>query len=115
MAGIDFRTLRREVGLEAVLKLLGFVPVQRQGGQLRGACPLHTPKRDGSRSFSANMERNAYRCFHCGSSGNQLDLWAAATGQPLHQAAIDLCEKLHHPVPWLARRQTRPKNPGPAC
>ena len=80
MAGIDFRTLRREVGLEAVLKLLDFVPLQRRGGQVRGACPLHEPKRRGSRSFSANLERNVYRCFHCGSSGNQLDLWAAATG-----------------------------------
>ena len=125
MAGIDFRTLRREVGMEAVLKLLGFVPVQRRGGQVRGACPLHAPQRAGypragyppagGRSFSANIERNAYRCFHCGSSGNQLDLWAAATGQPLHQAAIELCEKLHCPVPWLARRQTGPKNPAPGC
>ena len=74
MPGIDFRALRREVGMEAVLKLLGFVPVQRRGGQVRGACPLHTPKHDGyplagRRSFSANIERNAYRCFQCGSVG----------------------------------------------
>jgi DNA primase len=115
MAGIDFRTLRREVALEAVLKLLGFVPLQRHGRQVRGPCPIHASKRDGSRSFSANIERNVYRCFHCGSSGNQLDLWAAATRQPLYQAAIELCEKFHRPVPWLPRRQTRPKNPCPRC
>ncbi len=120
MPGIDFRALRREVGIETVLKLLAFVPLQRRGGQVRGACPLHAPQRDGCplaarRSFSANTERNAYRCFQCGSSGNQLDLWAAATGQPLHQAAIELCEKLQRPVPWLARGQARPKNSAPGC
>jgi DNA primase len=114
MAGIDFRTLRHEVGLDAVLKLLGFVPVQRRGSQVRGPCPLHGPKREGSRSFSAHLARNAYRCFHCGSSGNQLDLWAAATGQPLHQAAIELCAKLNRPVPWLPRRATGRTKSAPA-
>lgn len=111
MAAIDFRTLRAAVGMEAVLKLLGFVPSQRRGGQVRGACPIHRvracgPQGEGSRSFSAHLAWNAYRCFHCGSSGNQLDLWAAATRQPLYQAAIDLCAKLNRPVPWLPSRRT---------
>ena len=106
MAGIDFRRLCREVPLDAVLELLGFVPVRRRDGQVRGPCPIHAPQREGSRSFSANLERNVYRCFHCASSGNQLDLWAAATRQPLHQAAIELCAKLNRPVPWLPRQQT---------
>ncbi len=114
MPGIDFRALRSEVGMDAVLKLLGFVPVQRRAGQVRGPCPVHSPKGARSRSFSANLARNAYRCFHCGLSGNQLDLWAAATGQPLHQAAIDLCAKLNCPVPWLAHRQTGRTKPPPA-
>ncbi len=106
MAGIDYRVLRCEVGLEVVLNLLGFVPVQRCCSQLRGPCPLHEPRRPGSRSFSADLTKNAYHCFHCGSSGNQLDLWAAATRQPLYQAAIALCEKLNRPVPRLGRERT---------
>jgi hypothetical protein len=101
MSGIDFRGLRSQVGMEAVLDLLGFVPSRRRGGQVRGPCPLHRPPRPGSRSFSAHL--NVYRCFHCGSSGNQLDLWAAATRQPLNQVAIVLCEKLHRPLPRLPR------------
>ena len=44
MPGIDFRALRSEVGMDAVLKLLGFVPVQRRAGQVRGPCPVHSPK-----------------------------------------------------------------------
>jgi hypothetical protein len=110
MAGIDFRALRREVGMAAVLELLGFAASQARGVQVRGPCPLHRPHspasracRQAGRSFSAHLTKHAYQCFHCGSSGNQLDLWAAATRQPLHQAAIDLCEKLHRPVPRLSR------------
>ncbi len=103
MAGIDFQALRREIGMEAVLNALGFVPARVRGSQVRGPCPIHEAKRRGSTSFSANLARNAYRCFHCGAAGNQLDLWAAATRRPLHQAAIDLCEKLNNPLPLLKR------------
>ena len=109
MGGIDFRTLRGQIGMGAVLDLLGFVGTQRRGGQVRGPCPLHGRHSPQSRSFSANLEKNAYRCFHCGSSGNQLDLWAAATRQPLYQAASELCEKLHQPVPRLSHRHSRPR------
>jgi DNA primase len=104
VASIDFRMVRSQIGMEAVLDLLGFVPTQRRGGQVRGPCPIHKPRSPEGRSFSAHLERNAYRCFRCGSRGNQLDLWAAATRQPLYQAAIELCAKLHRPVPWLSRR-----------
>jgi DNA primase len=114
MAGIDFGAVRGEVGMDAVLELLGFVPRQRRGDQVRGPCPLHKPTSPVSRSFSAHLTKQAYRCFHCGSSGNQLDLWAAATGQPLYQAAISLCDKLHRAVPWSHRRPSSGRKPAPA-
>ena len=101
MAGVDFCMLRRQIGIDAVLGLLGFVPWQRRGGQVRGPCPIHQPRSPRSRSFSAHLGKNVYHCFRCGSRGNQLDLWAAATQQPLYHAAIELCGKLHCPVPWL--------------
>jgi len=114
MAGIDYPALRCEIGMDTVLKQLGFVPALVQGSQVRGPCPIHGPRRPGSTSFSANLARNAYRCFHCRSAGNQLDLWAAATQQPLYQAAIELCAKLNHPVPLLPRRQIAPTKSAPA-
>ena len=114
MAGIDLGAVRGEVGMDAVLELLGFVPRQRRGDQVRGPCPLHKLTSPASRSFSAHLTKQAYRCFHCGSSGNQLDLWAAATGQPLYQAAIDICEKLHRPVPRLPRGPSSSRKSGPA-
>jgi DNA primase len=114
MPRIDFRQLRRQVDMGTVLDLLGFVPTQRRGRQVRGPCPVHgrhvppaTATRRGPRrrprSFSAHLEKNVYRCFHCGASGNQLDLWAAATRQPLYQAAVALCAKLNQPLPRLPR------------
>jgi hypothetical protein len=124
MPGIDFRLLRRQVGMRTVLDLLGFVATQRRGRQVRGACPIHdrhappttagerAPRRC-PRSFSAHLEKNVYRCFHCGASGNQLDLWAAASRQPLYQAAIALCAKLNRPVPRLPRGPCGRKNPYP--
>jgi DNA primase len=107
MPAIDYRTLRREIDIEAVLKLLGFVPTSRRGNQLRGPCPIHRSQPPQSRSFSANLACNVYRCFRCGSAGNQLDLWAAAKQMPLHQAAKDLCEKLRHRLPLLPRSQIK--------
>jgi hypothetical protein len=58
-----------------------------------------------SRSFSANLRKQAYQCFRCGSAGNQLDLWAAATHQPIYPATIDLCQRLGVPIPQLADDQ----------
>jgi DNA primase len=83
VASIDFGMVRCQIGMEAVLSLLGFTCSQRRGDQVCGPCPLHEPRSAHSRSFSSHLERNVYHCFRCGSRGNQLDLWAAATRQPL--------------------------------
>lgn len=101
MSGIDFPTLRRTISIAQVLELLDFVPLETQGDQVRGGCPIHGSHSPAGRSFSANLGKNIYRCFKCRSQGNQLDLWAAATNQPLYHAAIDLCDKLSVPIPRL--------------
>ncbi|HEV7226462.1 MAG TPA: CHC2 zinc finger domain-containing protein, partial [Pirellulales bacterium] len=101
MPSVDYASLRELVSLAEVLELVGFSAVEQRGDQLRGPCPLHEGPSANSRSFSANLGKNAYRCFVCGSSGNQLDLWVAATGLELHQAAISLCERLDRDLPLL--------------
>jgi DNA primase len=113
MEGIDFRALRCQIGMKAVLNLLGFVPAERRGAQVRGSCPVHQPCSPRSRSFSANLTKNVCRCFRCGVSGNQLDLWSAATRLPLYQAAIELCAKLNRPVPRLGHRPENRKKSTP--
>jgi DNA primase len=103
VAGVDFQTLRSRVSIEQVLHLLDFVSTEVRGDQVRGGCPIHGSARSYSRSFSANFRKNTFRCFKCQRQGNQLDLWAAATGQSLYDAAIDLCAKLSLPVPRVER------------
>jgi DNA primase len=87
-----------------VLALIGFVPQETCGEQLRGPCPVHGSVSPSSRSFSVNLRRNAYRCFKCGSSGNQLDLWAALSKTDLHTATVNLCERLQLDIPWIRKR-----------
>lgn len=84
-----------------VLELLGFVSHERSRDEVRGPCPVHGSKSPKSRGFSANLARNVYQCFRCGSAGNHLDLYAAATRQSLFAAAIDLCTRLGIDVPWI--------------
>ena len=106
MPGILFREVRAQIALAQVLDLLGFVPQEVARGELRGPCPVHRSAAPRSRIFSANLTKNVYRCFKCGSAGNQLDLYVAATGHSLFDAAIELCEKLHQPVPWIPTAQS---------
>jgi hypothetical protein len=47
------------------------------------------------------MRLHVYICFKCGSSGNHLDLYAAATGRGPFEAAIELCERLNREIPWV--------------
>jgi DNA primase len=106
VASVDFKALRSQVSMAQVLELLGFEAAESRGEQLRGKCPLHPSNSPQSRSFSANLKKNAFRCFRCGAAGNQLDLWAAATKQPLHAAALVLCKRLNLPVPKVERQIT---------
>ena len=104
MPGVDFDRVRTEITMEQVLSLLGFRPSTRSGVQWYGSCPLHeSGPGHRRRSFSVNVVTGRYCCHRCGSRGNQLELWAAAARLPLHQAAVDLCRRLGHDVPWIRR------------
>ena len=109
MPGIDFPLLRRQLALPQVLDLLGFRPTTRHGPLLRGPCPLHgaTPPR--SRSFAADIEKHCWYCFRCGAGGNALDLYLAATKLPVYAGALELCARLHLPVPRRPTPAARPR------
>jgi DNA primase len=104
MPGIRYAEVRAMISLAEVLDLVNFAPSERRGDQVRGPCPVHRSTSSRSRSFSANVKRNVYQCFRCGSSGNQLDLYAAVTGLSLFDAAVALCERLHREIPWVRQR-----------
>ena len=103
MPGIDFNKLRAEITMEEVLKQLGFEPASRSGCQWHGPCIVHGSTSTTSRTFSVNLGTRRYYCHKCHSKGNQLELWAAVTQLPMHEAAIDLCRTLGREVPWIRR------------
>ena len=113
MPSIDYRGVRSLVTIEQVLALMQFVASERSGDEVRGKCPLHASTSTASRSFSANLTKNAFRCFSCGAAGNQLDLWAKFSKCDLHPATIDLCARLRIEVPMPPRRNSRTEKRSP--
>jgi DNA primase len=112
MPGIRFAEVRARVTMSEVLGLVGFIPCETSGDQVRGPCPVHRSATPSGRSFSANLRLHIYRCFKCGAAGNQLDLYASVTGLSLFAATVELCERLHREVPWLPDvRSHRPPAP----
>jgi DNA primase len=113
MPAIDYRRARTQLRLAEVLELIGYRPRSRRGPQWRGPCPLHGSRSATSRAFAVHLGKNLFHCFRCGAGGNALDLWAALTRLPLHAAVLDLCQRLHQPVPWLDQaKPTSQRCPG---
>jgi transposase len=99
---VDYRYLRQQLSIADVLKLLHYPqPLMGTGAQVRGPCPLHDDQRRRS-TFSVNLEKGIFQCFarECAAHGNALDLWAKVTGQSIHQAALELADKLHLKLQW---------------
>jgi transposase len=95
---IDFAFLRQQVTMKQVLEHLGLLGGLRgRGQQRRGACPIHGQPTDPQRTFSANLSKHVFQCFHadCGAHGNVLDLWAAVHHLPLYEAALQLANIFH--------------------
>jgi DNA primase len=91
--------------MQQVLELLDWQHAAKHGAQLRGPCPIHRSDNPQSRSLSVNLEKHVYHCFAacCGSKGNQLDLFSAATHQTLYNASVDLCDRLGIEPPRLQK------------
>ena len=60
LPGIDFQTVRFMVPMARVLELIGFVPHESSGDQLRGPCPIHVRKLRLTSPGSANGKDSYY-------------------------------------------------------
>lgn len=98
---LNFAVLRQRVSIAQVLEHLGWRPCSTRGAQWRGPCPLHEPGVQDGRLFAVQTRKNAYCCHGCGSEGNALDLWAAAQGLPILEAAWSLVEAFQLEPPML--------------
>jgi len=105
---VDFAAIRSQVTIRQVLHRLGHLDCLRViGAEHRGPCPVHGCDDGPHRSFSANIEKNVFRCFSpgCGAGGNVLDLWAAVHKLPLREAALDLVATFGLDVRATEKRQ----------
>ncbi len=85
---LDFKSIKRGVTLESVLRHYQ-VKLRRSGkDQYRGCCPIH--RGDGHDAFHVNLARNIFHCFSCGVGGTVLDFVAAMEGCSLSEAAQKL-------------------------
>ena len=113
---INFQELKLRIRLKDLLDKLAWKPTEGRGAQLRGPCPLPAcqasavsePSASRARSFSVNTERNIFRCFRCGSSGNVLDFWQHYRGITIHAAAQELTAAL---APESVNSTTAPHQP----
>jgi putative transposase len=113
-AWVDFRSLRQSVSMEQVLRHLGYFDTLRGfGPQRRGPCPLHDQHEERFRSFSVNLAKNVFQCFHppCRAAGNALDLWAAAHRLPLAEAAQHMAATFHVPLTANPTPESEKRNP----
>lgn len=84
----DFKSIKRGVKLEVVLRHY-HVKLRRSGkDQYRGSCPIH--KGDGRDAFHVNLARDIFHCFACGAGGTVLDFVAAMDRCSLFEAAQKL-------------------------
>jgi DNA primase len=84
---VDFKAIKQAVTMEQVLARYG-IKLKRAGKELRGRCPIH--QGDGTDSFHASVEKNAFHCFSCGAKGNVLDFVAAMEQCGVREAALRL-------------------------
>ena len=98
---VDFAFMRSQVSMEQILAHLGHLhELNGSGPQRRGRCPVHSQPGSRGRTFSVQLEKNVFQCFHppCGLRGNVLDLWAAVHQLPLREAALHLAATFNLPV-----------------
>jgi DNA primase len=86
---VDFKAVKQNVSIEQVLNRYG-VKLKKSGKELRGRCPIH--QGEGSETFHANIEKNAFHCFSCHAKGNVLDFVAAKEQCSVRDAALKLQE-----------------------
>jgi DNA primase len=85
---LDFKSIKRGVKLDSVLRHYHVKLLRSGKDQYRGCCPIH--RGDGCDAFHVNLARNIFHCFACGAGGTVLDFVAAMERCSLFDAARKL-------------------------
>jgi DNA primase len=82
-----------------IVKVIGeYVRLERKGatGRYSGLCPFHQEK---TPSFSVHQQRQFYKCFGCGASGDVLKFVMEHDGLTFPEALRSLAERFGIPMP----------------
>lgn len=67
------------------------VQLKKSGRNFIGLCPFHSER---TPSFVVNPKKNIYKCFGCGISGDQINLYAQLHGLDNRQAISKLAKRI---------------------
>lgn len=99
---LDFKSIKRAVRLESVLRHYRVELRPNGKDQYRGCCPIHHG--DGRDAFHVNLARDVFHCFSCDAGGTVLDFVAAMEDCSLFEAARRIQEIMRLPCsPDLSR------------
>ncbi|MEA3468848.1 MAG: CHC2 zinc finger domain-containing protein [Thermodesulfobacteriota bacterium] len=89
-AWLNFRSLRKQISIAAVLKDKGVLNnFRKQGDQLFGPCPIHHGHNPNA--FVVSLSKNLYHCFTgYNSGGDVIDLVCRLDGKSFRQADLYL-------------------------
>ena len=65
MSNIDFDSIRRQIDIVNVIN--SYIPLSPAGRNFKGICPFHN---DSNPSMMVSPEKQIYKCFSCGATGN---------------------------------------------
>jgi len=79
-----------------------YINLEKAGSNYRALCPFHSEK---TPSFIVSPQKNIFKCFGCGKSGNALTFLMEYEGLSFGDAVLKLAEKYNIPVKFTREDQ----------
>jgi len=74
-----------------------YITLEKAGSNYRALCPFHTEK---TPSFMVSPQKNIYKCFGCGKSGNAVKFVMDYEGLSFPEAIVKIAQKYNIPVKY---------------
>lgn len=102
MQEIDFDKIRKQVDIVKVIS--SYIPLIKKGKNYLGVCPFHN---DSNPSLTVSYEKQIYKCFSCGASGNVFTFVKEYEGISFIEAVKKVCQLSNLPIPEFNERKEK--------
>ena len=99
---IDFDSIRRQIDIVNVIS--SYIPLSATGRNFKGICPFHN---DSNPSMMVSPDKQIYKCFACGASGNVFTFVQNYENIDFIQAVKKVCDLTGQKVEGLASEATK--------